>query len=354
MIAIPPSVVLALLLAVLLGAVLARRDGALRPVAGYLGLCIALLVVVGLRWRFDLPVLRALQPVVAALVPAAAWICLAPLRGGTRLPIRWHLVPPAGMLVCVAAGIGLAVDALLAALYGGYGVALIRIGLRGADGLPGARLTSAPSAGRAALLAGGILVFSGLMDTAIALDFGLGGGRHAAGLVDAGHLLMLPLIGALIVWLAAPAPVAEARPATGRSATLSETDVSEAAVSEAAAPPAPLDDALVLERLDRLLTERPLYRDPDLTLERLARRLGMPARQVSGAINRGLGRNVSQLINEWRIRDAMRRLDETAAPVTQIMFDCGFQTKSNFNREIRRVAGASPRDWRNRARTGAT
>jgi AraC-like DNA-binding protein len=32
--------------------------------------------------------------------------------------------------------------------------------------------------------------------------------------------------------------------------------------------------------------------------------------------------------------------------VTTIMLDAGFQTKSNFNREFRRVTGTSPSLWR--------
>jgi AraC-like DNA-binding protein len=342
MIAIPLPFVLALLLLVLLGFTLARRNGESRRVAGFLGLCIALLVIVGLRWTFDLRILRFLQPVIAALVPPAAWICFAPLRGGRALPIWLHLVPAAGVLVLSALWpwIRLPVDGLLAALFLGYGAALMRLGLRGADGLLNARLTSAGPASQAGMLAGGILIFSGLVDAAIALDFQLGDGRHAAGLVSAGSLLMLPLIGAIMARLAVSGPGAD-MPAT--------------ATSQASPLPAPgLEDALVLERIEHLLSERRLYRDPDLTLDRLSRRLGIPARQVSGAINRKLGRNVSQLINEWRIREAMRLLDDTDAPVTQIMFDCGFQTKSNFNREFRRVAGTSPSAWRDRPRTPAT
>ncbi|MDZ7907675.1 MAG: AraC family transcriptional regulator [Gemmobacter sp.] len=342
MIAIPLPFVLALLLFVLLGFMLARQGDESRRIAGFLGLCIVLLVLVGLRWTFDLAVLRFLQPVVAALVPPAAWICFAPLRGGRSLPVWLHLAPALGVLICSALWpwVGLPVDGLLAALFLGYGVSLLRLGLRGADGLLNARLTSAASAGQAGTLAGGILVFSGLVDAAIALDFGFGDGSHAANLVSAGNLLMLPLIGAILVRLAGSAPGVEAAAPTE---------------AEPPAPPAAsLEDALVLERIDHLLTERHLYRDPDLTLERLARRVGIPARQVSGAINRKLGRNVSQVINEWRIREAMQLLDDTEAPVTQIMFDCGFQTKSNFNREFRRVAGASPSEWRDRPRNRAT
>ncbi|MEQ5778311.1 helix-turn-helix transcriptional regulator [Thalassospira sp. NFXS8] len=93
---------------------------------------------------------------------------------------------------------------------------------------------------------------------------------------------------------------------------------------------------------------RKLYRDPALTLDRLSRRAIIPARDISLAINRFYGRNISCIINEYRIAEATQLLADTDKTVTDIQFDCGFQTKSNFNREFRRVTGMSPRDYRNR------
>ena len=106
------------------------------------------------------------------------------------------------------------------------------------------------------------------------------------------------------------------------------------------------------DRLDALMQDRAPYRDPDLTLDRLARRLGLPARRLSAAVNRRLDRNVSQLVNDHRVAEACRLLSTTDDPVTRIMFDAGFQTKSNFNREFRRVTGTTPSAWR-RDRRGA-
>ncbi len=70
-------------------------------------------------------------------------------------------------------------------------------------------------------------------------------------------------------------------------------------------------------------------------------------------VNRLAGKNVSQFINDFRIAEACRLLSETDMPVTAAMFESGFQTKSNFNREFRRVTALSPAAWRERSRSEA-
>ena len=104
--------------------------------------------------------------------------------------------------------------------------------------------------------------------------------------------------------------------------------------------------ASVLAAFDALMRNKKLYRDPDLTLNRLSRRLGIPSRQISGAVNRLRDRNVSQAVNAYRIEEAKRLLSETDRPVSEIMLESGFQTKSNFNREFLRVTGISPSAFR--------
>ena len=73
---------------------------------------------------------------------------------------------------------------------------------------------------------------------------------------------------------------------------------------------------------------------------------GVPARRLSAAVNRVHARNVSHDINGFRIAEACRLLTETDQPVLRIMVDVGFLTKSNFNREFRRITNMSPSAWR--------
>jgi AraC-like DNA-binding protein len=100
----------------------------------------------------------------------------------------------------------------------------------------------------------------------------------------------------------------------------------------------------LMVRLQALLQKEPLFLDPDLTLSRLARRMLVPVKALSSAINQSSGDNVSRFINSYRIEHACDLLDQ-ARSITSTMFDSGFQTKSNFNREFLRLKGCAPKTW---------
>ncbi|MBY5986892.1 helix-turn-helix domain-containing protein [Roseovarius atlanticus] len=340
MILVPLPAVSAILLGFLLCFVVTRRERRFRSITVFLAASTALMIVVSLRWSFDAPVFRFLQPMVAAMLPPAAWLCFSGLKGGTRRPVWPHFLP--GILTFVLSllwpRIQTPIDALLAGLFFGYGCALLWRGAQGEESFSAARLGAALSPDLAAIFVGSLLLLSGAVDLAIALDFGLGAGAHVGLIVSLGNLVILPLIAIAALTVARSLP---------------ETEDLQETVAKPDTPDLPaMDDDHVLAEVHRILRERHLYRDPDLTLERLARRVGIPGRRISQAVNRRMGRNVSQEINEWRIREAQALLEQTDRAVTAIMFDCGFQTKSNFNNTFRRVAGMSPSDWRRRAGVG--
>jgi AraC-like DNA-binding protein len=106
----------------------------------------------------------------------------------------------------------------------------------------------------------------------------------------------------------------------------------------------PVEDIELLARLERLMAEHSLYLDADLTLAKLARKLIVPAKQLSTAINRSRGENVSRYVNRFRIEHACRLLQEGVS-VTVAVFDSGFNTKSNFNREFLRLKQMTPSQW---------
>ena len=95
-----------------------------------------------------------------------------------------------------------------------------------------------------------------------------------------------------------------------------------------------------------MLEKSQLYLDPDLSVQRLARRLHLPVRTLSSAINQSEGINVSQWVNGFRLAHAAQLLETTKAPVSDVMTQSGFLTRSNFYREFQRVYGQSPASYR--------
>lgn len=85
------------------------------------------------------------------------------------------------------------------------------------------------------------------------------------------------------------------------------------------------------------------WREPDLTLADLARRLGTNTGYLSRAVNDGLGMNFNEMINRMRAEEVARRIDAgEAAPLTHIALDAGFSSKATFNRAFRAAYGLSP------------
>lgn len=338
--AIPLPFVIALLLAVLLLRLALLREPALRPAIGFVAACMILAVAVGARWAFDWRFVRFLQPVLASGVPPIAWLCFASAPTGQSAR-RWlHFLPVALILVLSAFWPfwRSPVDLLLAFLYFGYGAMLLRLARAGPDSFEAARLSDAAGVQKATVAAGALLVSSAVVDLLIAIDFGVYRGTHAETIVTVGNLFVLPVLAYAV------AVVGRSMPADG----LVEITAADAAKPDASTE----EDARIVETVDRLMREKQLFRDPDLTLNRIARRAGIPARQISAAVNRLEGRNVSQLVNGYRIEAAKRLLAETDMPVTTVMFEAGFQTKSNFNREFLRNTGRSPSDFRRTSTAG--
>jgi AraC-like DNA-binding protein len=326
---IPLPFVVALLLFLRFVALLRQEEVGNRPFLVLIGLCILQSIAVGLRWGYDLTAVRYVLPVLAGAVPPLVLASFKSLihRDRADLPLL-NAAPPLIILALLAFAPGL-IDGALVTIFVGYAIVLLRLAYAGPDGLDEARLDGASGAHKALLIAAGSLCLSASFDIAVVLDFEWSRGANVPMIVGNANLLVLFLVG-LTAAVAARAHVPPI--------PVEDKEEEDDAASER--------DRDVLERVDELLSEQKLFRDENLTLTRLARRAGMPARQISGAINRLSGKNVSQYINDFRIAEACRLLRETDMPVTAAMLESGFQTKSNFNREFRRVTAQSPVTWR--------
>ena len=178
----------------------------------------------------------------------------------------------------------------------------------------------------AVFLIGATLIASAATDAFILYDF-----VHNAGQTS-GHLISIVQTGFVIIM--------------GLAAAFGRSSSEEAAAPPRAEPSDQSDHAQVLTRIEDLFASEGLHRSEDLTLRRLSRRLGLPDRRISEAVNRLRGVNLSQFVNEHRIRDACVLLRDTDQSILQIALAVGFASKSNFNREFQRVVGQTPSGWR--------
>lgn len=67
---------------------------------------------------------------------------------------------------------------------------------------------------------------------------------------------------------------------------------------------------------------------------------------VSRFFKQQTGKNISNYIIEVRISMAARQLIDTNKNISEICYDCGFTSISNFNRQFKRLKGKNPRDFR--------
>lgn len=112
--------------------------------------------------------------------------------------------------------------------------------------------------------------------------------------------------------------------------------------------PPPYTDGQFLERLQRFMAEHRPYLYSNLSVEQLARQLGVPPRELSRAINQGLGQNFFEFVSAFRVGEAKRRLDDSrnGDTILQIMYDAGFNSKSVFNSAFKKATGMTPSEYR--------
>ena len=84
----------------------------------------------------------------------------------------------------------------------------------------------------------------------------------------------------------------------------------------------------------------------ELRLEQLANLVGMTPTAFSRFFKLRTGKTLSEYIVDIRLGQAARLLVDTADSVSEICWNCGFNTLSNFNRLFRKRKGCSPTEFR--------
>nr|WP_301005312.1 helix-turn-helix domain-containing protein [Lunatimonas sp.] len=103
------------------------------------------------------------------------------------------------------------------------------------------------------------------------------------------------------------------------------------------------------QQVIRYLCTQKAYLNPEFNLELMAADLDIPRNKLSQVINSGQNKNFHRLINEYRIREVKERLLDPSYShfsVLGIAFECGFNSKSAFNRIFKEETGLTPSEFK--------
>jgi transcriptional regulator GlxA family with amidase domain len=100
-----------------------------------------------------------------------------------------------------------------------------------------------------------------------------------------------------------------------------------------------------LRELQAWIAEHP---DADLSVEALARRVGMSPRHFARVFTREVGTTPARFVEEIRVEAARRRLEEAEEGVDAVAAASGFGTAETLRRAFLRVLGVGPTAYRSR------
>lgn len=101
-------------------------------------------------------------------------------------------------------------------------------------------------------------------------------------------------------------------------------------------------------KLKQVMDEEKLYSKAELSLTDLAERLGTQPNYLSQVINEREGKNFYDYINTLRIEEFKRLAadpENRKYTLLALAQQCGFNSKSSFNRYFKKVAGQSPSEY---------
>jgi AraC-like DNA-binding protein len=112
-----------------------------------------------------------------------------------------------------------------------------------------------------------------------------------------------------------------------------------------------LNDEMVDDLFQKLvlhMEQNKPYLDENLSLATLAQQLDLTSNQLSQIINQKTSSNFFNFINSYRVEAVKVRLKDPAFAhysILAICYDCGFQSKSSFNKIFKQMVGKTPLEF---------
>lgn len=103
---------------------------------------------------------------------------------------------------------------------------------------------------------------------------------------------------------------------------------------------------IISEKLESIMNEKSLYKNPNLNLQDLSREINISSHQLSQFLNNNLGKNFTSFVNEFRINEACSIITSNdKLTLESVGYDVGFNSKSTFFAAFKKHTGTTPLNY---------
>lgn len=103
------------------------------------------------------------------------------------------------------------------------------------------------------------------------------------------------------------------------------------------------------QQLESYLEERKPYLEADLSIDQLAGEIHTTPKKLSQLLNQSYGKRFYEWVNEYRIAEAQKMLlDQPDATILEVLYQCGYNSKSSFNTFFKKITGTTPTAFRSK------
>lgn len=105
--------------------------------------------------------------------------------------------------------------------------------------------------------------------------------------------------------------------------------------------------------IETVISERKLYLNAALSMDDLLHETGIPKHHLSQVFTVCLGKPFYQYIAEKRIEEAKSRMKRNANITLEFLaFECGFNSKTTFNKYFKQISSVTPSEYRSSLNAG--
>ncbi len=101
------------------------------------------------------------------------------------------------------------------------------------------------------------------------------------------------------------------------------------------------------EKLEKIILEQELYKNPDLKLNDLAKKINISGHQLSQLLNDNLNKSFAVYLNEYRINEACKLItNDKGIKLEAIGYEVGFNSKSTFYAAFKKHRHTTPTTYK--------